>query len=117
MGMARSRGGGPLGSAPAALAATLATPAAAGALLDSRVGLGEPLLLDVAVARQARLVGGEERREPDEPDPDHRPDADDLCRQDDEVVEHEERLDDEHAEGDEARPPQPFPHLEIRRMA
>src|SRR6478735_6818724 len=102
-------------SAPAALAALLT--AAALALLDRRVGVGEPPLPDVTVAGEARLVGDEVGREPEEADPDHRPDPDDLRGEDEEVVEHEKRLDDEQAERDQAGPPQPLPHLEVRRVA
>ena len=80
-------------------------------------GFGELLLLEVALARELRLVRREERREPDEADPDQRRQADDLGGEDDEVVEHEERLDDDQAERDQAGPPQPLPHLEVRRVA
>src|SRR4051794_10785987 len=106
---------GESGSAPAALAASLAP--ATLALLDRGVRVGEASLPDVAVAGESRLVRREERREAQEADPDHGPDPDDLGREDDEVVEHEERLDDDHAERDQTRPPQHLPHLEVGRMA
>src|SRR6478672_458322 len=91
---------GPGRSAPAALAALLAAPALA--LLDRRIGLGKTPLPDVAIAGEAGLVGDEVGREPEEADPDHRPDPDDLRGEDEEVVEHEKRLDDEQAERDQA---------------
>ena len=69
-----------------------------------------------SAAGEPRLVRREERREPQEPDPDQRPEADDLDREDEEEVEHEQRLDDHQAERDQPGPPQPLPHVEVGRV-
>ena len=81
------------------------------------LGIGEPLLREVALAGEPRLVGGEGRREAQEADPDQRAEPDDLGQQHQEVVEHEERFDDDQAERDQPGPPQPLPHLEVGRVA
>ena len=86
-------------------------------LADRRLGIGVLLLREVALPGESLLVGGEERWEADEPDPHERGETDDHGQQDQEVVEHKERLDDDQAERDQARPPQPFPHLEIDGVA
>ena len=52
--------------------------AAAAALLDRGLRVGELLLGEVALAGEARLVRGEDRREAEEADPDQRAEADDL---------------------------------------
>src|SRR6185503_19128887 len=110
-------------AAPALLAAAGPAPAAPACAarrllaLDRGFRVGELARPDIALLRELGLIRAEERREPDEPDPDQRREADDLREEDDEEAEHEERLDDQEAERDQAGPPQPFPHVEVWRVA
>ena len=80
-------------AAPALLAAAGRRPPAPRFLIVAS-GSANFCLREVALAGQPLLVRRQDRREAEEADPDERPEPDDLGQQDEEEVEHEERLDD-----------------------
>ena len=105
-----------VGSAVAPVSVAGGAVAATAAATDGRLRVGELLLREVALAGQPLLVRAQDRREPEEPDPDERAEADDLRREHEDEVEDEERLDHQQAERDQPGPPQPLPQVDVRRV-
>src|SRR5215210_1171069 len=100
-------------------AVRLAPPAAApgGLRPDRRFRAGELRAREVALPREAMLIGCEDRREAAEADPDEDRQPHDRGRQHDEEVEHEDRADEQQAERDDPRPEELLIEVEVRRVA